>query len=176
MLALVLPRLRPHGQPTDPHDCIARTGGNHFRAYKQNGTEAHSNAWFLAASKEVVRTTRDRVPEMRLAPAPAANRMVAFTQDIRGNHKVAKNGYNVGRDLIVAKAIKGTSYLGRSWEAEVEWIEGMLEPGNRGALTKGFQSALLRTLLTPDLAICFTGINHGISQDGRVAVLTVTEY
>ncbi|GJN92507.1 hypothetical protein Rhopal_005537-T1 [Rhodotorula paludigena] len=95
-----------------------------FTAYKQNGTEAHSNAWFLAASKEV---------------------------DIRGNHKVAKNGYNVGRDLIVEKAIKGTSYLGRSWEAEVEWIEGLLEPGNRG-------------------------INHGISQDGRVAVLTVTEY
>lgn len=30
-------------------------GGNHFRAYKQNGTEANSGAWFLAVSKEVVR-------------------------------------------------------------------------------------------------------------------------
>lgn len=30
-------------------------GGNHFRAYRQNGTEANSGAWFLAASKELVR-------------------------------------------------------------------------------------------------------------------------
>ncbi|BGP42077.1 hypothetical protein JCM10450v2_006163 [Rhodotorula kratochvilovae] len=100
------------------------TGGNHFRAYKQNGTDANSGAWFLAVSKEV---------------------------DWRGNHKIARNGYNAGRDLLVATAAKGTRYLGRSWEAQVEWVEGLLEPGNRG-------------------------IAHGISQDGRVAVLTVTEY
>ena len=29
-------------------------GGNHFRAWKQNGTGAANGAWFLAASKEVV--------------------------------------------------------------------------------------------------------------------------
>ncbi|GAA6056735.1 hypothetical protein JCM3770_005871 [Rhodotorula araucariae] len=100
------------------------TGGNHFRAYKQNGTDANSGAWFLAVSKEV---------------------------DWRGNHKIAHNGYNAGRDLLVDKATGGTRYLGRSWEAQVEWVEGLLEPGNRG-------------------------IAHGIAQDGRVAVLTVTEY
>ncbi|GAA5889381.1 hypothetical protein JCM6882_000727 [Rhodosporidiobolus microsporus] len=100
------------------------TGGNHFRAYKQNGTEANSGAWFLAASKEV---------------------------DLRKQHKIAPNGYNLGRDYVVERAIAGSSYLGRSWEAQVEWVEGLLAPGN-------------------------DGINHGISQDGRVAVLTVREY
>ncbi|GAA5960275.1 hypothetical protein JCM3765_002524 [Sporobolomyces pararoseus] len=99
-------------------------GGNHFRAYKQNGTEANSGAWFLAASKEV---------------------------DIRGNHKIVPNGYNIGRDLIVERAVPESRYLGRSWETSVEYVEGLLKPGNEG-------------------------INHGIEQDGRVAVLTVKEY
>ncbi|GAA5832760.1 hypothetical protein JCM11251_005752 [Rhodosporidiobolus azoricus] len=99
-------------------------GGNHFRAYKQNGTDANSGAWFLAASKEV---------------------------DLRKQHKIAPNGYNLGRDYIVERATSGSRYLGRSWQAQVEWVEGLLKPGN-------------------------DGINHGISQDGRVAVLTVREY
>ncbi|GAA5941582.1 uncharacterized protein JCM15063_001627 [Sporobolomyces koalae] len=99
-------------------------GGNHFRVYKQNGTEANSGAWFLSASKEV---------------------------DWRGNHKIAPNGYNLGRDLIVQTALKGTKYLGRSWDTEVEYIEGLLTPGSEG-------------------------INHGIEQDGRVALLTVREH
>lgn len=41
---------------------MRRTGGNHFRAWKQNGSEADTGAWFLAASKEI---------------------------DARGNHKVS---------------------------------------------------------------------------------------
>ncbi|GAA5968861.1 hypothetical protein JCM8115_006476 [Rhodotorula mucilaginosa] len=100
------------------------TGGNHFRAYKQNGTDANSGAWFLAASKEV---------------------------DLRGKHKIAHNGYNIGRDLIVEKATSGSSYLNRRYEARVDWVEGLLPPGNEG-------------------------MAHGISQDGRVAVLTVHEF
>ncbi|GAA6063716.1 hypothetical protein JCM10212_001827 [Sporobolomyces blumeae] len=99
-------------------------GGLHFRSYKQNGTEANSGAWFLAASKEV---------------------------DLRGNHRIARDGYNIGRNAIVQKAVAGTTYLGRSWETEVEWVEGLLKPGNEG-------------------------VNHGIAQDGKVAVLTVREY
>ncbi|GAA5927414.1 hypothetical protein JCM1841_000464 [Sporobolomyces salmonicolor] len=98
-------------------------GGNHFRAYRQNGTEANSGAWFLAASKEV---------------------------DFRGKHKITEDGYNIGRDLIVQKAVAGTKYLGRTWEAEVEWVEGLLAPGS-------------------------DGIAHGIAQDGKVAVLTIRE-
>ena len=43
-------------------------GGNHFRAWKQNGTHADSGAWFLAASKELV-----RVP----APLTCAKELIA---------------------------------------------------------------------------------------------------
>ncbi|ORY89033.1 hypothetical protein BCR35DRAFT_300814 [Leucosporidium creatinivorum] len=99
-------------------------GGNHFRAWKQNGSEADTGAWFLAASKEV---------------------------DARGNHKIAHDGYNVGRDLIIQKALEGTRYLGRSWTTTVEWVEGLLPAGS-------------------------DGINHDIAQDGRVAVLTAIEF
>ncbi|POY71663.1 hypothetical protein BMF94_5358, partial [Rhodotorula taiwanensis] len=100
------------------------TGGNHFRAYKQNGTEADSGAWFLAASKEV---------------------------DLRGKHKIAHNGYNIGRDLIVERASSGSTYLNRRYETKVEWLEGLLRPGSEG-------------------------MAHGIAQDGRIALLTVHEY
>ncbi|KAK4047885.1 hypothetical protein OIO90_006046 [Microbotryomycetes sp. JL221] len=99
-------------------------GGNHFRAWKQNGTLAPSGAWMLAASLEL---------------------------DVRDKHRISRNGYNRGRDIIVNKAIKGTKYLGRRWTTTVEWIEGLLEPGS-------------------------DGVNHGIAQDGRIAVLTAIEF
>ncbi|KAG0663711.1 hypothetical protein C6P46_002280 [Rhodotorula mucilaginosa] len=103
-------------------------GGNHFRAYKQNGTDANSGAWFLAASKEV---------------------------DLRGKHKIAHNGYNIGRDLIVEKATSGSSYLNRRYEARVDWVEGLLPPGNEA------RADVNDHVRRP------TGMAHGISQDGR---------
>ncbi|KAL4073209.1 hypothetical protein V8B97DRAFT_197115 [Scleroderma yunnanense] len=96
-------------------------GGNHFRAWKQNGTLADTGAWFLAASKEY---------------------------DSIKNHMIVPNGYNIGRDMLVANAYAGSSWKGMSWVAEIEWREGLLEPG-------------------------YKGINHAIAQDGRIAVLTV---
>jgi len=96
-------------------------GGNHFRAWRQNGTLADSGAWFLAASKE---------------------------KYIGEHHTIADNGYNIGRDLIVTRAAAGSRWQTMWWTADVEWVEGLLEPGSGG-------------------------INHNITQDGRVAVLTV---
>ncbi|KAL0961460.1 hypothetical protein HGRIS_006405 [Hohenbuehelia grisea] len=97
-------------------------GGNHFRAWKQNGTEANSGAWFLGASKEEHSGKR---------------------------HKIVPNGYNLGRDWLVAKAIAGGRWKDMAWQAEVEWREDLLDSGKKG-------------------------VNHGIPQDGRVAVLTVS--
>ncbi|KAF7364858.1 hypothetical protein MVEN_00356100 [Mycena venus] len=130
-------------------------GGHHFRAWRQNGTEANSGAWFLGASKE---------------------------EDSRRGHTIVANGYNLGRDWLVEQALAGSElWLRRGetpefwapspgdetpapapegwpwpgtggehlqWRAEVEWVSGLLEPGRRG-------------------------VNHGIAQDGRVAVLKV---
>ncbi|KAF6754857.1 hypothetical protein DFP72DRAFT_897645 [Ephemerocybe angulata] len=96
-------------------------GGHHFRAWRQNGTEANSGAWFIGASKEL---------------------------DSRNHHTIVPNGYNLGRDWFVDNAIAGTRHKNRWWKAEVEWRTDLLEEGS-------------------------DGINHGIAQDGRVAVLTV---
>ncbi|KAJ7578174.1 hypothetical protein C8J56DRAFT_797930 [Mycena floridula] len=97
-------------------------GGNHFRAWQQNGTMANTGAWFLGASKE---------------------------EHSARNHKIVPNGYNLGRDWLVERAIAGSRWKSMWWTAEVEWRTGLLEPGNHG-------------------------INHGIEQDGRVAIITVS--
>jgi hypothetical protein len=137
-------------------------GGQHFRAWRQNGTESNSGAWFLGASKE---------------------------EDSRRHHTIVANGWNLGRDWLVEQALAGSElYIRRGndtpefwvpgdddtpedlpqpettpegwpwpgtggerlrWRAEVEWVSGLLAPGREG-------------------------INHNIAQDGRVAVLTVS--
>jgi len=96
-------------------------GGQHFRAWKQNGSLANSGAWFIGASKE---------------------------RDSSKRHDIVPNGYNLGRDWFVQRAISGGRWKTRSWQAEVEWRSDLLPEGN-------------------------DGINHDIAQDGRVAVLTV---
>ncbi|RDB14884.1 hypothetical protein Hypma_016362 [Hypsizygus marmoreus] len=96
-------------------------GGNHFRAWKQNGAEANSGAWFLGVSKE---------------------------ENSSKNHKIVPNGYNLGRDWLVERAIAGSRWKGKWWKADLEWRTDLLAPGS-------------------------DGVNHGIAQDGRVAILTI---
>ncbi|WFD25023.1 hypothetical protein MEQU1_003733 [Malassezia equina] len=54
-------------------------GGNHFRVWRQNGTEADTGAWFLAVSKE---------------------------EDVLEQHTISPNGYDVGRDMLVDAATR----------------------------------------------------------------------
>lgn len=96
-------------------------GGQHFRAWKQNGTLANSGAWFIGASKE---------------------------EDSRRHHKIVPNGYNLGRDWLVRRAVKGGHWNSMWWQADVEWRADLIPEGN-------------------------DGVNHGIPQDGRIAILTV---
>ncbi|KAF5317498.1 hypothetical protein D9619_013176 [Psilocybe cf. subviscida] len=96
-------------------------GGHHFRAWKQNGTMANSGAWFIGASKEY---------------------------DSSKNHKIVPDGYNIGRDWFVDRAIEGRRWNGMWWKADVEWRDDLIDEGKKG-------------------------VNHGIAQDGRIAVLTV---
>jgi len=96
-------------------------GGNHFRAWKQNGTRANTGAWFLGVSKE---------------------------ENSCRHHTISPDGYNLGRNWLVDRATSGGKWKGIKWKATVEWRRGLLDPGKRG-------------------------LNHGIAQDGRVAVLTV---
>jgi hypothetical protein len=89
-----------------------------------------------------------------------------MTQDSTRHHDIVPNGYNVGRDWLVKRAITGSNWQGLLWKADVEWREGLLNPGNQG-----FSDCL--TVGTPYSSFVVLGVNHGISQDGRVAILTV---
>ncbi|KAF9227474.1 hypothetical protein BS17DRAFT_467164 [Gyrodon lividus] len=97
-------------------------GGNHFRVYRQNGTLADSGALFLAVSQE----------------EPATE-----------NHDIVPDGYNIGRDKLVAAALGQTSFGGVSYTTTTQDISGLLASGSEG-------------------------VNHGIAQDGIVTLLTVT--
>jgi len=68
--------------------------------------------------------------------------------DASKNHMIVPDGYNIGRDYLVERATAGSHGGGIWWKAEVEWREGLLSPGKQG-------------------------VNHGIEQDGLVAILTV---
>ncbi|KAF9518137.1 hypothetical protein BS47DRAFT_1338730 [Hydnum rufescens UP504] len=63
-------------------------------------------------------------------------------------HNIVPNGYDLGRDAIVASAEGQTSYKGVTYLSTVEYVTGLLTPGS-------------------------TGINHGIAIDGKVAIITV---
>ncbi|KAI6046190.1 hypothetical protein EDC04DRAFT_2865047 [Pisolithus marmoratus] len=97
-------------------------GGNHFRVFRQNGRSANSGALFLAVSQE----------------EPAAE-----------NHDPVPDGYDIGRNNLVAAAVGITSFDGITYTTTARNITGLLPPGS-------------------------VGINHGIAQDGVVTLLTVT--
>lgn len=65
------------------------------------------------------------------------------------------------------RATSGSKWRDKEWKGDIEWRTDLLEPGR-----KGFSKPFKRygTRLTWILS---SGINHGIAQDGRVAVLTV---
>jgi len=85
-------------------------GGNHFRAWKQNGSLANSGAWFLAVSKE---------------------------ESSGKQHTIVEDGYNIGRDLLVESASSISHHSGKWWKAVVEWNEGdLLLPGAEGAVVR----------------------------------------
>ncbi|KAG9105432.1 hypothetical protein FRC07_009286, partial [Ceratobasidium sp. 392] len=61
-------------------------------------------------------------------------------QYVGEHHEIIDDGYNIGRDFLVSRALRKG--------ARVEWRDDLIAEGDEG-------------------------INHGIAQDGRVAVLTV---
>ncbi|KZT39076.1 hypothetical protein SISSUDRAFT_1046137 [Sistotremastrum suecicum HHB10207 ss-3] len=96
-------------------------GGNHLRMYRQNGPSADTGALFLAVSRE---------------------------QPITQSHDIIPNGYDIGRDELVANATKQTSNAGVTYSATASTITGLLPTGS-------------------------AGVNHGIALDGNVVLLTV---
>ncbi|KAJ6606603.1 hypothetical protein DFH09DRAFT_896147 [Mycena vulgaris] len=81
-------------------------GGNHYRVFRQNGSEANSGALFLAASKE---------------------------ESITESHTIVPNGYDIGRDQVVSEATGGiVSFSGVDYSTTAQYISGLLTPGAAG--------------------------------------------
>lgn len=49
------------------------------------------------------------------------------------NHMIVEDGYNLGRDWLVERAEAGSHFKGIWWKADVEWREGLLDPGHEGS-------------------------------------------
>jgi len=113
-------------------------GGHHFRAWKQNGTQADSGAWFIGY--EIVCNEKILFPTSKISASKEL--------DSSRRHIISPDGYNIGRDRFVERAVLGGSWKGMWWKAHVEWRTDLIKEGKKG-------------------------VNHGIAQDGRIAVLTV---
>ncbi|KAF8499810.1 hypothetical protein F5888DRAFT_1905855 [Russula emetica] len=96
-------------------------GGNHLRMFRQNGSEHNTGALFLAVSKE---------------------------ESVIESHTIATDGYDVGRDSLVASALNNPSSGSVSYTVTAQNLTGYLAAGSNG-------------------------INHGIAIDGVVKLLTV---
>ncbi|KAL5524120.1 hypothetical protein ACEPAG_8293 [Sanghuangporus baumii] len=98
-------------------------GGNHFRMFRQNGPKANTGALFLAVSSE---------------------------EDLGKHHTVSPNGYDLGRDELIARATgETTEHDDVMYTATSRDLTGLLEEGTKW-------------------------INHGIRIDGVVKLLTIT--
>lgn len=94
-----------------------------------------------------------------LSHPPYRPSSVSAEHSLLFHHTIVPNGYDLGRDLLVSRAIQGNlpiysppynfqSVPGYVWRADLTWERGLLDAG-------------------------LNGINHNITIDGRVAVLTV---
>ncbi|KDQ53437.1 hypothetical protein JAAARDRAFT_39468 [Jaapia argillacea MUCL 33604] len=94
-------------------------GGNHFRAWFQNGPDANTGAIFLAVSEE---------------------------EDLKQHHTIIPDGYNVGRKNLVARAVGNHHRHGVHYVTTVEDVAGLLAAGdagvNHGIATDGIVSLL----------------------------------
>jgi hypothetical protein len=60
---------------------------------------------------------------------------VSKEEDLEENHTIVPDGYNIGRDLLVASAVNGggiTSHNGVIYKATSQNITGLLTPGADG--------------------------------------------
>ncbi|TFK53857.1 hypothetical protein OE88DRAFT_1710971 [Heliocybe sulcata] len=98
-------------------------GGNHFRIWRQNGTEANSGALFFATSQE---------------------------EDVTEHHTIVPDGYNIGRDLLAQAAVGTTSYGGVTYNTVANNVTGLLKPGvegvNHNISTDGITTILTVTI------------------------------
>lgn len=53
-------------------------------------------------------------------------------EDSSKRHTIVPNGYNLGRDWLVKRAVKGGHWKDYWWKAGVEWRMDLLQEGSDG--------------------------------------------
>jgi len=53
-------------------------------------------------------------------------------EDSSKHHTIVPNGYNLGRNWLVDRAVKGGRWKRYWWKAAVEWRTDLLHEGNEG--------------------------------------------
>ena len=61
--------------------------------------------------------------------------------DSSKRHTIGPDGYNVGRDWLVERAVEGGMWKGMWWKADVEWRTDLIEEGKKG-LSLGYSSTI----------------------------------
>lgn len=87
--------------------------------------------------------------------------------DSTKRHTISPDGYNIGRDWLVERAVRGGRWKGMWWKADVEWRTDLIKEGKKGLPLRYSLSIKAYNFFVKK------GVNHGIAQDGRVAILTV---
>jgi hypothetical protein len=81
-------------------------GGNHFRAWKQDGAGARTGAWFLACVYDL----RSYYVDPLLTHCIPYIYSVSKELWLGAHHDISPNGYNGGRDALVTRALKPTRW------------------------------------------------------------------
>ncbi|KAK7035260.1 hypothetical protein VNI00_012027 [Paramarasmius palmivorus] len=111
--------LREDFGDADAGTCLeSLIGGNHFRVWHQNGTQANSGALFLASG-----------------------------QDVTQGHTISPDGYNQGRNQLVQHALGTTKFNGVTYSTQAENVTGLLPAGAQG-INHGIAIDGIVTLLT----------------------------
>lgn len=56
--------------------------------------------------------------------------------DSSKRHIISPDGYNIGRNWFVERAVLGGSWKGMWWKADVEWRTDLLKEGKKGLLVR----------------------------------------
>ncbi|KAF8914922.1 hypothetical protein CPB85DRAFT_1251853 [Mucidula mucida] len=123
-------------------------GGNHFRYWVQNGTDANSGAVFMAVSYEM----------------PAAK-----------DHDIVPNGYNFGRDYIVGNITGSAIPTSSLSTADLQYSGTSSSEGYTYKTDVTYTSGLLTNTsvgINHNVTVAIDGVTNAV--DGLVAVLDVS--
>lgn len=63
---------------------------------------------------------------------PISKNRASKELDSSKQHTIGPDGYNVGRNWLVERAVQGGNWKSNSWRADVEWRADLIQAGKKG--------------------------------------------